>query len=150
MGYNNHNEIKNGTKGDGSMATKKIMQTRIDELEKQNDELTNECNRLRDEMRKLINAVSDKDKKIDELEEETYRKNRLIDEIYAKYDKACRTVTSKLKTKHNERGAGRHKSYTNEQLAQAQEWRKAGKSYAEIGEILGLSKTTVHRMLNQK
>ena len=100
-------------KGLNGMTKTEIMQMRIDDLEKRNEELTNECNRLRDEMRKLIQENAGE------------------------------------KT-HNERNAGRHKSYTNEQFAQAKEWKKAGKSYKQIGEILGLSKTTVHRMLNQK
>jgi|GEM_PF-2702901 len=52
--------------------------------------------------------------------------------------------------KHNERNAGRKKSYTDEQIAQAIEWRKIGKSYKEIGQLVGLSTGTVHKLIGNK
>lgn len=57
---------------------------------------------------------------------------------------------AKTDPKHNERGAGRKRTLTDEQLEKVQELHQQGKSYGAIAKEVGISKAYVYKLINKQ
>jgi YesN/AraC family two-component response regulator len=58
-------------------------------------------------------------------------------------------INKETNKKHNERGAGRKSTLTQEQLMQVEHLHKQGLSYSKIGEEVGISKTYVYKLIKK-
>lgn len=77
-------------------------------------------------------------------------KNGLLVNKYTKLEKELEGLQQEVKPKHNERGAGRKSTLTQEQLDKVQQLHEQRLSYGVIAKEIGLSKAYVYKLIKKQ
>lgn len=129
----------------------KWQQDKIQELQEQNEKiLDNKGAVSKEENKALIKQFESLQENYKQLkknyEHEKERNNTLINK-YTELENQLAKLQEK-EPKHNERGAGRKSSLTDEQIQNVKELHQQGLSYGAIAKKVNLSKPYVYKLIN--
>lgn len=127
---------------------------KIQKLQKENERILSDKDVVsKAEFETLTNRLSmseDSHKNALNLYKNTEEKNRTLINKCIELEKQLKELQLMEQKKHNERGAGRKSSLTQEQINKIKELHEQGLSYGAIAKEAGLSKAYVYKLINKR